>query len=167
MRVGDDEENPVLAAVAHLQLEPPNDGLDVGHASLGFDHEVSQTALLVDQSLDARIPCALVALDRQGDLVADAQGLRQSSTEAIQQPGLCRVPDRIASGVRPDPYVETDDRPGTSQIRGGHRWDEAALDAGQLRDRRSDRACDRPEGQASRRARVAQFDTDSEQVTTG
>jgi hypothetical protein len=109
-RVGDKEDQVILAAVLTLLGEAAFEGLDVIEDRLGFDCSTPAGAA------DRCVPRSEIAIDPQRHLGRPAQARVEAGVKTLEEALLPRVPDRIAGRKRPEPHVQTDRRAARRQL---------------------------------------------------
>ena len=142
------------ATIASLQTHAPVDCLCVVEDGLGLDPDSPRVPS------DDRVPCATVAGDGQRHLRLPAQAWMQAASEALQQPCVPRVSDRVTAGVGAEGQNEPEARRVADQHPERHVRSAAALDAPDLGLRDPTCLLERPLTEPRSHAGAAQLSTE-------
>src|SRR5215210_2013296 len=139
------------ATVPPLQGELAFEGLNVIDPCFGLDGYAPSSAL------DHAVPRPAIARDRERDLAPEPKAGVETPRQAIEEPVLGSVADRVAGGVRPQWEVEADDGGDSHEatvrdVRGAPPLDPSDLDMGGI-----SRGTDCPEAEPTPDSRAAQL----------
>jgi len=164
-RVRDEEQDAGSAAVLELERDASKLTLHVNDPGLGFDRQVAHPAyrVRIRQTAHHPVPGALVT-QTDLDFGVKARTIGELSLETPQQSDLSSVPDRIGTGIRSDPDIESDDRSQPGELVDARVPDLGALESAHLGRREPGRGRHLADGASQHASREPQLRTDSDEI---